>query len=85
MFLLKVGFCIVLEKVSPGNRLLADKGLNVFQGIAVLENNIVNIELTAGFQHPLHPCQSNPLPEVRQVMESKRRRDDRSGLVEMVR
>jgi hypothetical protein len=49
MFLLKVGFCIVLEKVSPGNRLLADKGLNVFQGIAVLENNIVNIELTAGF------------------------------------
>jgi len=60
-----------------------DKGLDNFGGIVLLENHIVDIELTAGLQHGAHSRQSNSLPEVGQVMEGKRRRDRGCRLIEM--
>ena len=47
MFLLKMAFGIVLEKISPGDRLLIDKGLDVLNGMVRLENHIVDVEQTA--------------------------------------
>ena len=52
MFLLKVAFRIVLEEVSPGSCLFLNKGLDVFKGIVLLEDDIMDMELTAGFSMP---------------------------------
>jgi hypothetical protein len=52
-------------------------------GIVLLENDVVDIELTTRLEDAAHSRQSNPLPEVWQAMESERRRDRSCRLVEM--